>query len=182
VRLQQRLEVGAADLLLALDDELQVDRQRALALQQAPHRLDLVEHLALVVDGAPGARLALDDDRLERRRVPQLERVDRLHVVVAVDEDRRRAGAGVQPVAVHGGGPGRLQDLDVLEPGGGHQPGAELGRAADVARVVGMSGDRGDAQPVEEDLDDAVALGLDEVAQAEIGHDGRAYGLTKATQ
>ncbi len=55
---QQRLEVGAAHLLLALDEELQVDRQAAVGGQQTPGRLDLVEGLALVVDGArgPGTR------------------------------------------------------------------------------------------------------------------------------
>ena len=50
--------------------------------------------VALVVDGAAGVQLgavgALDDGRLERRVLPQLQRVDRLHVVVAVDERDRR--------------------------------------------------------------------------------------------
>ena len=37
--------------------------------------------------------LAVADRRLERRRLPQLQRIDRLHVVVAVEQDRRRASA-----------------------------------------------------------------------------------------
>ena len=45
--------------------------------------------LALVVGRAPGEHPVADDDRLERRRVPELERVDGLDVVVAVDDDRR---------------------------------------------------------------------------------------------
>ena len=82
----------AADLLLALDEELEVDRQAAVLGQQPPGRFDLVEGLALVVDGAPGQALAVDDHRFEGRRGPLVERIDRLHVVVAVDEHRRRAG------------------------------------------------------------------------------------------
>ena len=97
---QQRLEVRAADLLLPLDQELEVDRQSAVPSQQPPGRLDLVQGLALVVDGAAGPALAVDDHRVERRRGPLLERVDRLHVVVAVDQHGRRRRPGVQPVAV----------------------------------------------------------------------------------
>ena len=44
-------------------------------------------------DDAAAEHRPVADDRLERRRLPQLERVDGLDVVVAVDEGRRRAGA-----------------------------------------------------------------------------------------
>ena len=71
---QQGLEVRAADLLLALDQQLEVDRQAAVSAQQAPGRFDLIEGLALVVDGAAGPALAVDDHRVERRRRPLLER------------------------------------------------------------------------------------------------------------
>ena len=55
--------------------------------------------LALVVGGAAGEDAPVLDARLERRPHPQVERIDRLDVVVAVDEDRRRT-LGVQPVGV----------------------------------------------------------------------------------
>jgi hypothetical protein len=47
---EQSLEVGAADLLLALDQELDVGGQPSVLDEQAAHRLDLEEDLALVVD------------------------------------------------------------------------------------------------------------------------------------
>ena len=55
--LEQVLEVGAADLLFAFDQELQVDRQGSHFAEQAPYRLGLHEDLALVVgtSHAPGA-------------------------------------------------------------------------------------------------------------------------------
>src|SRR5947209_9790950 len=62
VALEKILEVRAADLLLALDEELQVDRQGPILGQKAAGRFQLIERLALVVDGAAGAALAVDDD------------------------------------------------------------------------------------------------------------------------
>ena len=50
---QQHLEVRRAHLLLAFDDELHVDRERTVTAQEAADGLQLVQHLALVVDGAP---------------------------------------------------------------------------------------------------------------------------------
>jgi hypothetical protein len=54
--------------------------------------------VALVVDRPAGVQFgtvcALDDRRLERRVLPQLQRVDRLDVVVAVDQRDRRTLIG----------------------------------------------------------------------------------------
>ena len=93
------VEVDAADLLLALDEELDVERQAAVLLQMGLDRLDVHEHLALVVGGAARVDLAVADGRLERRAGPEVHGIDRLHVVVAVEQDRRLAGR-VEPVAV----------------------------------------------------------------------------------
>ena len=93
------VEVHAADFFFALDEELDVERQAAGLLQVRLDRLDVHEHLALVVGGAARVDLAVAHRRLERRAGPQIDRIDRLHVVVAVEEDRRLARR-VQPVAV----------------------------------------------------------------------------------
>ena len=76
--------VGDPDLLLPLDEELDVDRQAAVGRQQCRDRLDLGEELALVVGGAARVEAAVAHGRLERRRCPLLQRLGRLHVVVAV--------------------------------------------------------------------------------------------------
>ena len=60
-------------------------------------------------DDAPVA-----NERLERGRLPQLDRVDRLDVVVAVHEDRRGA-LGVEPVRVDDRVAPRRRDVDMLE-------------------------------------------------------------------
>ena len=65
---EQRLEVGAAHLFLALDQQLQVHRQRAVAREQRPDRLEVVEDLALVVDRATGEELTVALGGFERRR------------------------------------------------------------------------------------------------------------------
>ena len=48
--------------------------------------------LALVVGDPAAVQVLAADLGLERRRLPQLERIGRLHVEVAVAEDRRRVG------------------------------------------------------------------------------------------
>ena len=105
--LDEVVEVGGADLLFALEDDLHVDRELAGLLQVRLDGLEVHEHLSLVVGRSARVDLAVADRRLKGRRLPQLDRVDRLHVVVAVEEDRRRA-FGAQPVAIDDGVAGRV--------------------------------------------------------------------------
>ena len=93
-----RQMLGAA-LFLALDQERDVERQRSRHRLPGPARLDEGHHLAFVVGGAArDNRLAAvgkgRDPRLERRRLPQIERIDRLHVVVTVKHDAAAIVAG----------------------------------------------------------------------------------------
>jgi hypothetical protein len=71
-------------LLLALDQEPDVDGRLA-PLGDGLERLDDREELPLVVGRAARVEVAVTDRRLVRRRVPQLQRLGRLHVVVPVD-------------------------------------------------------------------------------------------------
>ena len=55
-----------------------------------------------------------DNLRIERRAVPQLERIRRLHVVVSVEQNTRRlraGGTGIMPE--HDGMPGSRLDRDL---------------------------------------------------------------------
>ena len=98
VRFEERHEILRTDLLLALDDDGDVDRQRSRDLLPGAARLDEGHQLALVVLGA-----ARDDDLspvgvighdgLEWRTVPEIERIDRLHVVMAVEQHMRPPAA-----------------------------------------------------------------------------------------
>ena len=73
-------------------EELEVHRQAAVGGQQVADGRDLEVDLALVVGGAAGVQAAVANGRLERWGRPLLQRVGRLHVVVAVHGDRRRLG------------------------------------------------------------------------------------------
>ena len=64
------------------------------ALQPRLGGLEVHDELALVVAGAAGVDDVVLVARLERRPHPLVERIGRLHVVVAVDEHRRGALAG----------------------------------------------------------------------------------------
>jgi hypothetical protein len=79
--------------------------RRPFCAQVRLDRLEVHEHLPLVVGRPARVDLAVADGRLEGRRLPQLERIDRLHVVVAVEEDGRRT-LGAEPLGVDDGMPG----------------------------------------------------------------------------
>ena len=82
----------AAGLLLPVECDPHVDGQLALARQKL-RRLEQQVGVALVVGGAPRVQVAVADLRLERGRLPEVERRRRLHVEVAVEEDGRRTPA-----------------------------------------------------------------------------------------
>jgi hypothetical protein len=145
---EERVDAGRAGLLLALDEELEVDRQATVGGQKMADGGELEVDLPLVVGGAARVQAAVAHGRLEGRAGPQLERVDRLHVVVTVDGDRGRLRAGAQPLRVHR----RLatvarQHLSV-QPGGLHQPREVLGRTTHFEVIGRISRDGGDCTPL----------------------------------
>ena len=115
-----RRQVRAADLLLTLEEEPHVERQRALLGQELPAGLDREVRRPLVVGGTAAAHPVLAGRRvgvagqLERRGHPLRQVAGGLHVVVAVDQDGRRPGP-VEPGADHGRVAAGLDDLGVGE-------------------------------------------------------------------
>ena len=162
VRDDEVVEVRAADLFLALENDPDVHRQPAVLLQVRLDGLEVHEDLALVVGRAARVDLAVADGRLERRRLPQVERIDRLHVVVAVEQDRRRA-LRAEPVAVHDRIARRLDEPDVLHADAAHLVRAPLGATLDVGRVLGQRADARDGEQGLQFLEVFVAVDVDEV-------------------
>ena len=156
----------ATGLLLPFHEHLHVDRERsgALPAEEPPDRLQVAEHLTLVVAGAAAEHPPRPHGGLERRRVPLVDRVDRLDVVVAVDQGGEGA-VGVEPVAVDGRMASGGQDVDVLEAGRRHPLGAPLGRDGDVAVVDGLRADGRDPHPVGHGVEHRPVLGGEEVAE-----------------
>lgn len=100
--LEEGLEVRTPDLLFAFDEEDEVHRQIARALQGLLHTADMGKDLALVVGGAARKHDVPGDPRFERRRLPQLHGIHRLHIVMSVDE--HGPPAGLVPIACHDDG------------------------------------------------------------------------------
>ena len=135
-------EVLAADFFLALDQEDQVHRQLAFFAQRLADAEDVREDLALVVRRAARINDSVAHDGLEWRRGPLGERLDRLHVVVAVDH--HRAAAGLVLVARGDDGmPSRRMKLG-LQPDCGELLHKPLRAFRDVARVARLGGDAGE--------------------------------------
>ena len=85
-------QIAAADLFLAFDDEVQINRQLAILLDRLLHAEDVREDLPFVVGRAAREDVAILQHRIEWRRIPELERIGRLHIVVAVNHHRLAAG------------------------------------------------------------------------------------------
>lgn len=162
--LDQGTEVRRTGLLLALDQELEVDGGRGAAggCEVGADAEGVEEHLPLVVGGAPPVHAAVADHRLERVGVPAVLAGGGLHVVVPVDEDGRGVRVVGRPVGEDRGGAGRLPDLGDREAGLRELGGQPLGAAPYVPVVLRLGGYGRDAQPGGEVVQEgcAVLLGV----------------------
>ena len=85
MRLEESLKIRAADLFLTLDQHDEVDWHVAVLLDRLRDTEYVGEDLPLVVSCSPSKDLPALDTRVKRRRIPQFNRIHRLHVVVPVD-------------------------------------------------------------------------------------------------
>ena len=92
--------VLAAHFFFAFDEALDVQRQLPLGLEEAFERLAEQIHLPFIVHGTARINVIVADGWLKRRRDPFIQRIGWLHVIVAVEEQRRLAGR-LQPLCVN---------------------------------------------------------------------------------
>ena len=91
VLFQERQEARAAGLLLALDEEGDAHGQARILFQQPADRRDVRHQRSLVVRRATPPEAAAALRRLEWRRSPEIKRIGRLHVIMAIDDHVRPA-------------------------------------------------------------------------------------------
>jgi len=152
VLLEEAAQVPRADLLLALDDELHVERERLGRPQVRADGGHVGHDPALVVGGAPAIETAAALGGLEGGREPLLRAAGGHHVVMAVEEHGGRARP-VQPVPVHVGmHAGDLQHLDVLHARVAERLRHRLRGAAHLLRGKAGGGHAGDAAEVHQRL------------------------------
>jgi hypothetical protein len=167
VLFEEGAKMRRADFLLALDQHGDVDWQPARDRDPGAAGLDKGHELALVV-----LRTARDDDpapvgmggdrRLERRVPPQLQRISRLHVVVAVEQDMRPPAAVAAMLADDGRMPlgrpylGRKAEARKISS-------EVIGGLPAIGRVSGVGRDRLDPQQRKQPFETGVELGVDMV-------------------
>src|SRR5438309_5218260 len=91
VLVNETREVWTPDLLFALDNELEIERNIAGAFEIALSRLDQRDNIVLAICRASRDNLPPAQLRVEGSLDPFLERFPRLYIVVAIDEERLRA-------------------------------------------------------------------------------------------
>lgn len=110
-----------------LAHEAQRERECAQALQPVHHRVDVVRHLADVVEWSSGLRFALKTQQVRKRRLRALDlrRQDRLFACVHVEEEvltGQQQRDAVQPPEGALGRRQRAEQADQVETGrGGRQ-------------------------------------------------------------
>src|SRR5208337_5295263 len=82
----KRRQVRTVDFLLALEHALHIDGQGAFCPKISFHRLDVREQLSFVVTRSPAVEILAADRRLERWRVPFVERISRQDVVMTINQ------------------------------------------------------------------------------------------------
>ena len=137
----------AANFFLAFKQHADVDGQLAGCGQQRLERLNLRPDLAFVIDRAAGVEIAVALGWLKGRRVPLVQRLGRLHIVVAVNEHRRLARR-IEPVGIDERVAGGFLQGHVLHADALELRGDKVGGAAAVGGMLGQRGDRRNAEQV----------------------------------
>jgi hypothetical protein len=138
----------SADLLLPVEGDPDVDRQRAL-LGEQPCGLEQEVGVALVVHRAAAVEVAVAELGLERGGGPELEGGRGLDVEVAVEEDGRCIRvAGGRADLTDGERMGLRLDERGLSPGSAHELADPFAGLAHVAGMRGIGAHAGDAEPV----------------------------------
>src|SRR4029077_8534834 len=78
--------------LFAFDYQMQIHRQLAMLLNRFLNSENVRKDLSFVVRGAPREHVTVLQDRLEWRGIPKFQRIRWLHIVMAVNHNRRTPG------------------------------------------------------------------------------------------
>ncbi len=164
VGFKERMKRRRTRLFLTFEQDRHVDRQVAGFFEIGAGRFDEGHQLALVVGGTAGnddlaaVRLCLDG-RVERVALPQVQRIDRLNVVVAVEQDMRSRLAGLAVTDNHrmaGRVAYRCFNADVVQ--FSCQPFSGLTARSLESRV---GGNALDLEEVEQSVEAVVEIGID---------------------
>ena len=94
VAVEEGIEIRAADLFLAFQPYFDVEREFAVGGEEAFERFDVDEELAFVIAGTARVEVLARDSRVERRGTPGAQGLDRLHIVVSIQQQGRLVGRG----------------------------------------------------------------------------------------
>ena len=150
---------GAADLFFPFKEELDIVRELSAA-HQVLKSLDVHEQLALVVVGTATPDGAVVHLRIEGIVLPHVQRLDRLNVVVAVNQHGLRFGID-DLLAEDDRMAGGLADARLVRARFKQQVGEGLGAAVHVGLVLRLGADGGDAQEREQLLEEALPVLFD---------------------
>jgi hypothetical protein len=168
-------QVLAPAFLLAFEHQRNADGQRTGGFLPGAAGLDEGQHLALVVGRAARhddlAPIPLDNLRIEGIGLPEIERIDRLHVIMGVEQHMRAGlcGAMGDNHRMAGRGAGRG-----IKAQSGQLAGYPFGRLAAFGGIGRVGRDGLDTQKVKQTLQTLlqarIDLGKDGVESGGIGH------------
>ncbi len=116
---------------------------RPLVFKNDSKHLGVNEHLAFVVRGAARVQIIVAHLGFERIAVPQFDRINRLHIVVAVNQNGRFVRPGLQPFGRHDRMAAGRIDLGVVQADRRELIDQPLGGALNVGLMIGQGADTG---------------------------------------
>src|SRR5260370_4697326 len=87
ILLEKIAEVGSADFVFAFDHQMQIHWQIMMFLHRFLNSENVRKDLPFVVRSASRENIAILQNRLEWRRIPQLQRIRRLYVIMPLDQN-----------------------------------------------------------------------------------------------
>ena len=145
-----------AGFFFSFQQEFHVYRKPAGGLQQPLHGFDLNVNLPLVVARAAREDVVAAHLRFKRRRLPLVQRVRRLHIVMPIKQDRGLT-RGAKPLRIDQRIAGSFDQAGGVHPRTAQFLNSEFRRAPDVGLVFGK---RADARYAKEGLKAFQEFGL----------------------
>ena len=109
-------EADAADFFFTFDQNLDVDGEFAAHLVQGLQRLQVDMYLSFVVSSSAGIDVSVADRGFESRGGPEVKRLRRLNIIMAVEKDGWLA-RGVERLGIDQGMQGGGNDFNRLKSG-----------------------------------------------------------------
>src|SRR5579883_479506 len=145
VRVDISFDRFTSRLLFTFNQHFHVHWQLSISLKQALQSLDERKHLSFVIRCATRVEIVALDAWLKRWSVPEFQRINRLHIIMPIQQDSGLT-RGLQPFAINEWMALGRNDFNGRQAGAAQVIGNELGSALNVSAMFREGTDAGNTE------------------------------------